>query len=102
MSDGMDQAASAFKSAIHRDAQPREKQLHELREVSDAAKSLLEDKAFQQAISQLRTRWYEQMMTELNIRQRDELMAMSKALRGITDELASIVNDYKFAARRHA
>jgi L-alanine-DL-glutamate epimerase-like enolase superfamily enzyme len=76
--------------------------LQHLREQSEAAKSLLEDKAFQQAISQLRTRWYEQMMTELNIRQRDELMAMSKALRGITDELASIVNDYKFAARRHA
>jgi hypothetical protein len=84
-----------------RDA-PVKPDLMKVRELSDAAKSLLEDKAFQQAVSQLRMRWYEQMLTELNLKQRDELMAMSKALRGITDELTSIMNAYKFAVRRHA
>jgi L-alanine-DL-glutamate epimerase-like enolase superfamily enzyme len=71
--------------------------LSKKRELHDDAKSLLEDKAFQHAISQCRMRWYEQMMTALDREQRDELMAMSKALRGIQDELVVIINDYKKA-----
>jgi len=77
--------------------------LSKKRESAEAAKSVIEDKAFQQAVSQLRARWYEQMLATRDREQRDELMAMSKALRGIQDELNVLMNDYKMALRqKHA
>ena len=73
---------------------PPNDDLQKKRALADEASELLSNKAFQQAISQLRMRWYEEMMTTLDRAQRDE---MSKALRGITDELGVIMNNYKMA-----
>ena len=76
---------------------PPNEDLQKKRALADEASELLNNKAFQQAISQLRMRWYEEMMTTLDRVHRDELTAMSKALRGITDELGVIINNYKMA-----
>ena len=80
---------------------PPNDDLQKKRALADEASELLNNKAFQQAVSQLRMRWYEEMMTTLDRAQRDELTAMSKALRGITDELGVIVNNYKMAVHNN-
>ena len=74
--------------------------LQKKRELADAALQLTNDKAFQQAISELRMRWYEQLMTDLNREQKDELLAMSRALKSIPEELGVIMNNYKMALDR--
>ena len=78
--------------------------LQKKKELADAAAQLTNNKAFQQAISELRMRWYEELMTNLNREQKDELLAMSRALKSIPEELGVIMNNYKMALdrqRRH-
>lgn len=78
--------------------------LQKKKELADAAAQLTNNKAFQQAISELRMRWYEELMTNLNREQKDELLAMSRALKSIPEELGVIMNNYKMAMdrqRRH-
>jgi hypothetical protein len=74
--------------------------LQQKRELNDAAKELLENKAFTQAIMDLRKRWYDQLMTTAVREQRDELIAMSKALEAIPTELTVIMNNFKMGLRQ--
>jgi hypothetical protein len=79
---------------------PRKDELQMKRELADAAKELMDNKAFAQAILELRKRWFELMLTELNLRLRDEQIAMIKALEAIPAELTIIMNNYKMALRQ--
>jgi flagellar motor switch/type III secretory pathway protein FliN len=80
--------------------------LQKKRELNDAAKDLLENKAFLQAIIELRKRWFDELMTAAETKeQRDELIAKMKALEAIPTELTVIMNNYKMGLRqqqRHA
>jgi hypothetical protein len=74
--------------------------LQKKRELHDAAKELLDNKAFLQAIIELRKRWYDQILAMAKGEQRDELIAMSKALDALAPELSVIMNNFKMALRR--
>ena len=96
-----DTGSMHFDDEAARDLRDQERRLtQKKRELADAALQLTNDKAFQQAISELRMRWYEQLMTDLNREQKDELLAMSRALKSIPEELGVIMNNYKMALDR--
>jgi hypothetical protein len=71
------------------------------KEFAEAAQDLLDNKAFKQAILELRKRWFDELMTGADTReQRDEMVAKMKALEAIPLELTILVNDYKMALSR--
>lgn len=70
------------------------------KEFAEAAEELLGNKAFKQAIIDLRKHWYDQILAAVPGAARDELVAMSKALDSIPIELTRIINDYKMALDR--
>jgi len=70
------------------------------KEMHDLAKGLLADKAFQQAIIDLRKRWYDQILASPPGPERDELIVKSKALDELAPELDLLMNDYKMALSR--
>lgn len=73
--------------------------LPEKKELSDAAKVLMEDKAFLTAILQLRKRWFGQLLEEEgNTLRQAELCSKLRALELIPHELGTLVNDYRMAA----
>jgi hypothetical protein len=74
--------------------------LSQKKEFADAAQELLGNKAFNQAIIDLRKRWYDQILAAVPGAARDELVAMSKTLDAIPIELQIRINDYKIAADR--
>ena len=74
--------------------------LQKKRELHDAAKELLDNKAFLQAILELRKRWYDQILAMAKGDERDELIAMSKALDALAPELSVIMNNYKMGLRQ--
>jgi hypothetical protein len=67
------------------------------RELNDAAKGLIDDKAFDAAILSLRKRWFEALMATDQMEQMKEYRAMIKALEAIPVELNLLMNDYKKA-----
>jgi hypothetical protein len=78
--------------------------LSERRELSDAAKALLADKAFDYAWTELRKRWFaELILLPHACPQQDEVAAKLRALNAIAEELAAARegyrNDLKMKAR---
>lgn len=69
------------------------------RELADGARDLLGDRAFTQAILQLRKRWFDQLMQAEEDGRKFELVGMLKALEAIPVELQTIINDYTMAKR---
>jgi hypothetical protein len=77
--------------------------LHELRERAEAAKALLDDKAFQFALLSLRKRWFGQLLEQQGQTLRQaELCSMLRALELFPHELGTLVNDYRVALKRNA
>jgi hypothetical protein len=77
--------------------------LSEKRELSDAAKALMQDKAFQAAILSLRKRWFGELLEESgNTLRQSELCSRLRALEMLPHELGTLVNDYKVAAQKDA
>jgi hypothetical protein len=75
--------------------------LSERRELSDAAKVLLSDKAFGHVYLQLRQRWFNQLMDLPGGGPvQDELTARLRALDAIPTELALLLTDYREAYRK--
>jgi small-conductance mechanosensitive channel len=74
--------------------------LQKKRELSDAAKELLENKAFLQAIIELRKRWYDQILALPKGDERDELIAMSKTLDTLAPALGVLMNNYRMGLRQ--
>jgi hypothetical protein len=74
--------------------------LSERRELSDAAKALLADKAFGYVYLQLRQRWFGQLM-ELphDCPAQGELAARLRALDAIPTELSLLLTDYRADVR---
>lgn len=70
------------------------------KEFAQAAEELLGNKAFNQAIIDLRKRWYDQILAAVPGAARDELVAMSKTLDALAPELQILINDYKMAQAR--
>jgi hypothetical protein len=73
--------------------------LSKTKEFADAAQELLDNKAFKQAILDLRKRWFDELMAadgeEIRfVRER------IKALEAIPQELTILVNNYKMALSR--
>ena len=81
----------------------RVENLSERRELSEAAKALLADKAFGFVYLQLRQRWFAQLM-ELphDSPVQVELTARLRALDVIPTELALLLTDHRVAAQRSA
>lgn len=69
------------------------------RELAEASRDLLEDKAFQHACLALRKRWFEQALTVKDQSTKLEYLAMLKALESIPQELSVLMNDYRMAKR---
>jgi hypothetical protein len=67
------------------------------RELFDAAKDLIDDKAFDAAVLSLRRRWFDALMATNEMEQMKEYRAMIKALEAIPVELTVLINDYKKA-----
>lgn len=67
------------------------------RELSDAAKELLDNRAFDAAILSLRKRWFEQLMLAEKLEEMAQYRAMIKTLEAIPAELKILINDYKKA-----
>jgi hypothetical protein len=81
--------------------------LSERRELSEAAKALLADKAFSHALLELRKRWFgELMLLPHASAKQDELTARIRALEAFGTELAALAesyrNDLKMKARHGA
>jgi len=77
--------------------------LSERRELSDAAKALLADKAFGYVYLELRQRWFGQLMDEPHDGPvQAELAARLRALDAIPTELALLLTDYRADAARAA
>lgn len=74
--------------------------LQKMRELSDAAKELLDNKAFDAAILSLRKRWFEQLLAAESIEKVVEYRAMIKTLEALPAELTVIMNDWKMALNR--
>jgi hypothetical protein len=72
-----------------------------IKERARLAKFLLEDKAFQWAVLQLRKRWFQELLDngggDLT---GARLCARISALEGLATELAIELNDYKMAMKR--
>lgn len=77
--------------------------LSERRELSDAAKALLADKAFGHVYLELRQRWFGQLMEQPHASPvQDEWAARLRALDAIPTELALLLTDYREAAKQRA
>jgi hypothetical protein len=77
--------------------------LSERRELSDAAKALLADKAFGHVYLQLRQRWFSQLLDlPHDSPVQAELAARLRALDAIPTELGSLLSDYRIDAQRAA
>ena len=77
--------------------------LSERRELSDAAKALLADKAFGFVYLELRQRWFGQLLEQPHDSPvQRELAARLRALDAIPTELSLLLNDYRVAAQRSA
>jgi hypothetical protein len=75
--------------------------LSQKRELHDAAKDLLDDKAFTEAILKMRKDRFSELMSETTrdkVRKLD-LIAELRAIETIPQELAAIVADFKMAKR---
>jgi hypothetical protein len=74
--------------------------LSQRRELSDAAKALLADKAFGHAYLELRQLWFGQIMDLPHASpMQDELAARLRALDAIPNELGRILDNYRIDAR---
>jgi hypothetical protein len=79
----------------------RVENLSQRRELSDAAKALLADKAFGHVYKALRQRWFNQFMDLPGAGPlQDELAARLRALDAIPVELGLLLTDYREANRR--
>ena len=80
--------------------------LSERRELSEAAKALLADKAFAYAFLKLRQTWFAQLMEQPHSgAAQDELAARLRALDAIPNELSLIIAGYRHdlaQRQRHA
>lgn len=77
--------------------------LSERRELSDAAKALLADKAFGHVYLQLRQRWFNQLLDlPHDGAVQTELAARLRALDAIPTELSLLLTDYREAAKQGA
>ena len=74
--------------------------LSKKKELSDAARELLEDRAFSSAVLSLRKRWFEELMASNVDGYSLRLVAQLKALEAVPAELTVLVNDYKMALNR--
>jgi hypothetical protein len=70
------------------------------KEFADAAQELLGNKAFNQAILDLRKRWFDEFLVAQTTETVLERKAMIKALEAIPTELQILVNNYKMALTR--
>jgi hypothetical protein len=77
--------------------------LSERRELSDAAKALLADRAFDQAWTQLRKLWFAELIQQphASVKQ-DELAARLRALNAIAEELGALAEGYRNDLRMKA
>jgi len=69
------------------------------KELADEARSLLDNRAFTQAILELRKRWFDQLMAVRTNEERLDLVAALKALEAIPTELQIQINNYTMAKR---
>jgi hypothetical protein len=77
--------------------------LSERRELSDAARALLADKAFNHAYLRLRQLWFAEVMLQPHAGpKQDELNAKLRALGAIRDELSAEIENYRQDARTAA
>jgi len=75
--------------------------LSQRRELSDAAKALLADKAFGHAYLALRQRWFGQLMDlPHDCPQQVEIIARLRALDLIPTEISLLVTDFREASRK--
>jgi hypothetical protein len=80
--------------------EPSKDDISKKRELSEAAKLLLEDKAFLSALLSLRQRWFGELLIEPgNTLRQQELCSMLRALELLPHELGTLVNDYRIALR---
>jgi hypothetical protein len=80
----------------------RVESLSQRRELSDAAKALLSDKAFGHVYKALRQRWFNQFMDLPGAGPlQDELAARLRALDAIPVELGLLLNEYRNDKRMH-
>ena len=70
------------------------------RELADAARNLVDDRAFTQAILSLRKRWFEELLAADTNRRIRDLRSQINALEAIPTELNILINDYKMAVKR--
>ena len=70
------------------------------KEFAQAAEELLGNKAFSQAILDLRKRWFDEFLAAETTETVLERKAMIKALEAIPTELQILINDYKMAQAR--
>ena len=71
------------------------------RELSEEAKTVLESKAFDHAVRELRKRWFDELMSAADTTERKlELLAQIKALETLPAQLKILVNDYTMAVKR--
>jgi hypothetical protein len=77
--------------------------LSERRELSDAAKVLLNDKAFGHVYRQLRNQWFNELLDCPNASvKQDELAARLRALDVIPVALGNLLDNYRLDAQRSA
>lgn len=75
--------------------------LSQRRELSDAAKALLADKAFGHVVRRLQQQWIEQLLSTPHAGvEQDELSCRLRALDIILAELGALLTDYREAARK--
>jgi hypothetical protein len=79
---------------------PHKPDIEPIRERAELAKQLLENKAFQHSILELRKRWFQELLEngggDLT---GARLCARIVALEGLATELAILINDYKMALK---
>jgi hypothetical protein len=75
--------------------------LSKKKEFADAASDLLDNKAFKQAILDLRKRWFDELMAADGNGDAIKLIRERiKALEAIPQELTILINDFKMASDR--
>jgi hypothetical protein len=80
----------------------RKEDYEEVKARATAAKALLEDKAFQWAVLELRKRWFAEFLKSATDVELRSMQAKINALEALATELAIQINDYKMAAKRHS
>jgi hypothetical protein len=84
-------------------ATDRIENLSERRELSDAAKALLADKAFDYAWTELRKRWFGELIQQPHEGpKQNELAARLRALNAIAEELSAAAEGYRNDLRMKA